>query len=187
MSILSLGNDPPLYARLAALSGRRAVTASLRKEAADATPVYNMVGTLYLSAASNYLMLSVPNALVHGAFAAMHEPGLELPPPGPGGRMEAHITVMRPEELESLGGAARVTERGKQFRYSIGRLKTVVPTSWDDVSRVFYLTVHSPELLALRRSYGLSALPNNGKHEFHITVGVVRRGVLASGPAAKKS
>lgn len=188
MSLLRGVDTPPLYDRLAELVGRRLVDAGGRpaqKQAAFGQPAYNMAGTLYHAKGSDYVLLSVPNALVRGAFAAMSEPGLELPPPGPGGMLEAHVTVMRPEELALIGGADKVTERGKQFRYSLGRLKWVEPAGWPGMAKAFYLTVHSPELQALRRSYGLSSLPNNGEYEFHVTVGVVRRGVLGRGATAK--
>src|SRR5262245_61300414 len=131
MSLLQVSPGPPLCMRLAELAGQTLIERSsqLDKQAASkqafGEPVYNMAGTLYLSKGTNFILLSVPNALVHGSFSAMHEPGLELPPPGPGGRMEAHVTVMHPEELELLGGADKVSERGKQFRYSLGRLKWV--------------------------------------------------------------
>ena len=188
MSILQICDGPPLHARLARLVGERLTSAaSDNKEAAAGSPSYSMAGTLYFSADTNYLLLSVPNALVHGAFSAMNEPGLELPPAGPGGRLNAHITVMHPEELDMIGGGERITERGKQFHYSLGRLKVVEPDGWPGMVKAFYLTVHSPELQALRRSYGLSSLPKDGQYDLHVTIGVVRRGVLGRGATAKKS
>ncbi len=192
MSILRVCDGPPLHARLAGLVGARLAAAAHAKEAGDkeagdGRPVYNLAGTLYLAADSNYLLLSVPNALVHGVFAAMSEPGLELPPADSGGRLNAHITVMHPEELDLIGGGDRVTERGKQFRYSLGRLKVVEPDGWPGMAKAFYLTVHSPELQQLRRSYGLSSLPKDGQYDLHVTVGVVRRGVLGRSATAKKS
>lgn len=156
------------------------------KTAADSSPVYNMAGKLFYAADTDYVMLSVPNALVHGIFAAMHEPGIELPSSATGKPLLAHVTVFSPEDLKQIGGAERIKERGQQFRYSLGRLKEVKPSGWADVLRCYFVTVHSPELQALRRSYGLSSLPNDGKFEFHITVAVVRRGVLANSPTAKR-
>lgn len=178
-SILCAGDGQSFVQALAELVGRRAV-----KHAGDAAPVYNMAGTLYL-ADSNWIMLSVPNALVRGSFAAMHEPGVELPPPGPTGKLVAHITVIRPEELDVIGGPDKISERGKQFRYSLGRLKEVEPDGWPEMAKVYFLTVHSPELQALRRSYGLTSLPKDGEHPFHVTVAVKKKGVLARNAKAK--
>ncbi len=161
---------------------------SLVKQAVD-TPeiVYNLSGALYLSK-SGWLLLSVPNALVRGIFAAMDEPGIELPPyddiPG---NLNAHCSVMSKEDVALLGGADKVTERGKQFTYTLGRVYAIEPDGWPGMEKVWYVKVHSPELQELRRSYGLSSRPRDGKYDFHVTVAVRRKGVLGRGEAAKAS
>jgi hypothetical protein len=150
------------------------------KAGADLKPAYNLVGQLYhkKGGMGDWIMLSVPNALVRGVYAAMDEPGIELPPSGPEERLDAHISVIRPDELAALGGPEKITERGKQFKYRIGGLVSTAPAGWPDMSHVWMLRVHSPELQALRRSYGLSSLPKNGEFDFHISVAVRRKGVL---------
>jgi len=157
----------------------------LSKQADDApVPDYSMSGPLYLSS-SGWLLLGVPNSLVRGAFAAMDETGIELPPSGPNGFLNAHVSVFRPEELERIGGPEKVTERGKTFRYRLGGLYSLVPAGWKEMERVWMLKVHSTELQELRRSYGLSSLPNEGKFAFHITVACRRRGVLSRNEKTK--
>ena len=146
---------------------------------------YDMHGELYLSK-SGWILLSVPNSLVRGSFDALGVVGAELPP-GPDGKLNAHISVIRPEELEQIGGADKVTERGKQFRYRIKSLKTVVPSGWPEISKVWMLEVQSPELENLRKSYGLSAKPKDNKYEFHITIAVRRKHVLKENEIVKKS
>lgn len=180
MSLLRAAAGPPLADRLHARAGRLIV----EKSAGDAAPAYNLTGTLYRSG-SGWILLQVPNALVRGVFAAMNEPGAELPPSGDDGRLNAHISVFRAEELDAIGGADAITERGKQFKYSIGRLMSVEPATWSEMGRVWFLKVHSPELQALRRSYGLSSLPNDGKYDFHVTVAVRRKGVLGRNASRK--
>ncbi len=157
--------------------------ATAKKAASTPEPAYNLTGQLYL-APSGWILLSVPNALVRGVFSAMQEPGIELPP-GPDGKLNAHITVFRPDELEQIGGADKVTERGKTFSYTIGRLVTVEPDGWSEMRRVWFLTAHSEQLQALRRSYGLSSLPKEGQHPFHITCAVLRKGVLGRNETSK--
>lgn len=178
MSILKATDRPPVWAAVFFDVGR-----SLLKQA-DAQVAYNLAGRLYLSQ-SGYLVVNVPNALVRGVFAAMAEPGIELPPAGPDGNLNAHVTVMRPEEVTLAGGPDKITERGKQFTYTLGRIYSVEPDGWPDMSRVWYVKVHSPELQQLRRSYGLSSLPNDGKHDFHVSVAVRRKKVLGRNDAAK--
>lgn len=184
MPLISFLDGPDLLTRVldawGQALGRRAKSAS---DGPAPLVAYNLAGTLYLSE-TGWLLLSVPNALVRGIFAAMHEPGAELPP-GPGGKFNAHITVMDAEELERIGGAEKVTERGKQFKYSLGRMVEVEPSGWPGMAKAWLLRVHSPELQRLRRSYGLSSLPRDGKHDFHCTVGVLRKGVLGRTETAK--
>jgi hypothetical protein len=156
------------------------------KVAADLTPSYSLVGTLFVSDATGrqYGLLTVPNAMVRGVFDAMHEPGIELPLRD--GRLDAHVTVFRPEELDLIGGADAIkNDRGKPFRYSLGRLCELTPDGWPDASKAWVIRVHSPELQQLRRSHGLSSLPNDGQYDFHITVAVRRKGVLARSGTAK--
>lgn len=180
MSLLHPGGPVPQWATACYDFGTL-----LAKQAAD-TPelVYNLVGQLYHT--QGWILLSVPNALVRGYYAAMREPGIELPPGPHGDDLNAHISVIRPDELTKIGGPDRVTERGKQFTYTTGRTYTVEP-EWPDVAKVWYLRVHSPELQTLRRSYGLSSLPNEGQFDFHITLAVRRKKVLGRNDASKNS
>ena len=153
------------------------------KQAGDSRAAYNLAGRLYLSP-TGFLLLSVPSALVQGVFSAMHEPGIELPP-SPGGKLEAHITVFRPEEVAAIGGAAKITERGKMFNYRLGGLYSLEPAGWPEMERVWCLSVSSQPLQVLRKSYGLSALPDEGRKRFHISVAVRRRRVLGDNPVSK--
>lgn len=179
-SLIALGNDEFLrhYRRQFEVGRQHALFAREEcKAASDAVPSYSLSGMLYQSLSSGYLLLSVPNTIVRGVFAALDESGAELPLRD--GKLEAHITVFRPEELAAIGGPTKVTERGKRFAYRLGGFVVIDdPAGWPEVSRVWCLRVHSPELQALRRSYGLSSLPNEGRHDFHLTVAVRRRGVL---------
>lgn len=177
--LLNPTTEPPVWAALAFRAGE-----TLVKAAGDPSIVYNLAGTLYLSS-KGWVLLGVPNALVRGVYSAMREPGIELPPPGAAGHLEAHITVLSPDDVDKIGGPEKVTERGKQFTYTLGRIYAVEPDGWPDVAKVWYVKVHSPELQELRRSYGLSGLPRGGEGDFHITCAIRKRGVLSRSETAK--
>lgn len=154
--------------------------------AADDTDLsYAMSGRLYASG-SGWVLLSVPNAFVRGAFDAMAEPGVELPPSSDG-RLNAHISVMRKEEVESLGGPDVITERGHVFRYTLGPIRSVKPIGWTEMERVWFVRVQSPELEKLRKSYGLPPLPTKDGRDlhFHITLAVRRKKVLQNNDVRK--
>lgn len=152
------------------------------KLAAKPKPVTAFSGRLVHSK-SGWVLLEVPNAFVRGAFAMLSVPGAELPPSGPNGRLNAHISVMRPEEVESIGDADKINELGKTFSFQVGNLKEVNPSGWAEMDKVWLLNVVSPELQNLRKSYGLPGKPHRKGVElnFHITVGVRRRGVFRDG------
>jgi hypothetical protein len=156
---------------------------ALCKSAGAPETAQSLVGTLYLSH-GGWVLLSVPNSLGRGAFAALDEQGVELPK-NSAGLYNAHVSVIRPNELEQIGGPGRITERGKQFRYTLGPVQTVKPDGWADVERVWMIRVHSPELERLRRSYGLSSLPNKDQYAFHITIGIRRSKVLQRNEISK--
>ena len=145
-------------------------------------------GRLYLSK-SGWLLLSVPNALVRGIFDAMTAAGAELPTmsafkgeAADKDLLNAHITVMNADEVEQIG-ADKINERGHHFRYALGQVREFSPDT-TSLSRIWAVQVSSPELAALRKSYGLSALPN-GDHQFHITVAVRRKNVLRENAVSK--
>jgi len=136
---------------------------------------------------SGWILLSVPNAIVQGLFAALDVPGAELPPSGPDGKLNAHISVIRGDELASIGGPSKVTERGRRFKFQLGPVQECTPKGWGDMSKVWFVKCHSPELEALRRSYGLSSLPKNNEFNFHLTIAVRRKHVLRENSVTKTS
>ena len=125
----------------------------------------------------NWGLLTVPNSVVRGLFDAMDDPELELPPSGAGGRLKAHISVIRPEEFEKAQLSLLDKMRGKRFSYQLGPIKTVNPKGWDDMNAVWFVAIKSPELSKLRTQAGLTPLPVSKRTEmpFHLTVAVRRK------------
>ena len=154
----------------------------------QAATTYPLTGRLYLSN-SGWLLLSVPNALVRGVYDAMSEPGVELPTAGVWALsdkkelLNAHISVMTAEEVQQVG-ADKINERGHMFGYTLGALKEIAPAGSGAINKIWAIQVSAPGLSALRKSYGLEALPN-GDQPFHITVAVRRKGVLLDNGKAK--
>jgi hypothetical protein len=144
----------------------------LLKQSSTAESSFALAGRLFVSG-SGWLLLSVPNSLVRGAFDAMDELGVELPS-GSDGRLNAHISVMTSDELASIG-PDKVSERGHMFHYTLGRVKSAVPEGWPEIGKVWFIEIYSPELQNLRKSYGLPPTP---KYPFHITIAVRKKKVL---------
>ncbi len=153
------------------------------KVAAATELSYSLKGKLYLSK-SGWILMAVPNAIGHGAFQALHEAGAELPMKDSTGQYSAHVSVIRPEEVEQLGGPGKITERGEQFGYTLGAVRSCDPAGWPEVSRCWMIEVRSPELEKLRKSYGLSALPKVD-FKFHVTFAIRKTKVTQAGPVTK--
>jgi hypothetical protein len=82
--LLRVMDDLPNYGHLAYALGL--------KLAADQEVAYDLSGLVYL-AGTGHLLMAVPAPLIQGVFAAMDEPGIELPPAGPDGQLSTHVTV----------------------------------------------------------------------------------------------
>lgn len=140
---------------------------TLAKVANDHSVTYAMVGRLHLS--NGQLLLTVPSSLLRGAFDAIDEPGMELPP-------QRGVTVMTSADLDKIGGPDKITERGHQFSYTLGATVSHSPNR-APFSKVINIRLFSPDLRKLRLSYGLSAHPSD-QSSFMLPIAVRRPGVL---------
>jgi acylphosphatase len=154
----------------------------LSLENKQASTNYPLAGRLYVSK-SGWLMLSVPNALVRGVYDALVAPGAELPGQERSDVLNAHISVMTAAEVSKIG-PNKINERGHNFHYTLGALREITINKAGNLSRVWAIQISSPQLSAIRKSYGLSPLPN-GDHAFHITVACRRKGVLLNNSTSK--
>lgn len=123
-------------------------------------------------ASDGYVYVDVSNNFIHGIFPLIKEKDIEKPPyfESKYQRVGAHISVMKSEEVEEI---EEIEEIGEEFTFKLGGLKSVEPEGWDDVERVWFIQVESPELEQLRKKYGFSKKLNG--HEFHITVAVKKK------------
>lgn len=78
----------------------------------------------------------------------------------------AHISVMHSDEI----GKKKIEELGDKFEFFVKGVETVKPDGWEEVNRVYFITVDSPDLEKLREKYDLPAKYKD--HNFHITVAV---------------
>lgn len=133
---------------------------------------------------TGHLIVGVPTAIVRGIFDALDVAGISLPDSVDGGALRAAIVVMTPDELDSVGGSAAVTERGRSYRYQLGKLVEEPARKWVGVSTCWHLQIKSPELRELRKSYGLPA-KLEGDAEFSVVVACRKTGVLAANSKSK--
>jgi hypothetical protein len=152
----------------------------LGKQASEASYALSGLFQLYRGAG----VVAVPAPLIRGLFSAMDEPGVQLPEDEDTGRLFGHILVLHRDEVSKIG-PDRVTERGKRFHYRLGGLmEHALPSSVSKtVSKVWYLRAASPQLQAVRRSYGLPSMPT--ETGFFCLVALKKRGVLGETSISK--
>lgn len=145
-----------------------------RKSAAD----LHFSGKLQIDGLGD-LVVDVPSALLRGCFAAVKEPGVEL---SVSPTWRARFVVIRKEDLQSIGGARVISERGKDFDFRVLGSNSA-PANTPGLSRVWYLEIDCPAVEQLRQAYGLSGKPEHG---FRAVFGIRRARLFTDNQTIKK-
>lgn len=86
-----------------------------------------------------------------------------------------HISVFTQDEVSFIKKKKKtIKEIGEKFDFSLGPLKSVIPSNWERVKEVLFISVNSIQLERLRKKYGLKSKING--NDFHITIGVKTKG-----------
>ncbi len=118
-------------------------------------------GYLYLDVTNDYIAESLPLIQAQGKLVP---PRHFVSKKGIG----AHISVMYENE-QILNEIWEIKELGQSYTFQILELRTVKLQKDNQVKKLWLIAISSPELEALRESYGLPPLLKN--HDFHITIG----------------
>lgn len=119
-----------------------------------------------------FVYLDLSNDVIHGLFTLIDEDGIEKPPYFKGDRSAgAHISVMSGEEITDK----EIKEVGDKFNFKLGDFYSVAPEGWENMERVWFVEVESPELEELRKKYNLPKSYKGKGHNFHVTVAVKRK------------
>lgn len=116
-------------------------------------------GLLYLKVTDRYIYELLP--LI---------PEVLSPPPYFGsGLIGAHISIIQPSEI-NWASPPSLPALGTRYSFSLGHFAWVVPQSIPAASKLFFLTIDSPDLVKIRTDAGLP--PRFKDHDLHITIGV---------------
>lgn len=127
-----------------------------------------------------WVYVEVHKGLVDSALDSLKSQGVECErsPDHP------HITLLRSKDASELYSTYGPTQwkgaakDGKPVKFALSRIVNLIPAGWDDVDRVWFLEVESPDLQAYRRELGLPGLPKGDKtgHDmrFHISFAIHR-------------
>ena len=129
-----------------------------------------LVGTLKKTV-DNFIYLDISNDIIEGLRSMLPDEDAEKPPYDnkENRGIGAHISVIYTDEYndKDLG---TIKELGKEYKFTTGKVHSVNPEGWDEVNRVWFMDIASPDLEKLRQKYGLSKLLNG--HTFHISFAV---------------
>jgi hypothetical protein len=114
--------------------------------------------------------IKVNDKIVEGFYPMI--PEASKPPYFGADGIGAHVSFISSEEAEEKELAGKLKEVGKEICFKVTGLYSTNPAGWDDMKRVWFLTIEAPELKDIRKGYGLPASYNGKGHKFHITVGV---------------
>ena len=123
-----------------------------------------LVGKLRQSK-NGFTYLDIPDKVIDAMFLLIDEEGIKKPPYQSVG---AHVSVFKEQEVNDK--KLDIKELGQEFNFTMGEMKSTKPEGWEEVDRVYFLQIYSPELEKLREKYGLSKKLKG--HEFHITIAI---------------
>jgi hypothetical protein len=122
----------------------------------------------------NFVYLDIPNDVINGLFLLLDYDDAEKPPYNlkSFNNVGAHISIIGTDEYKE-NNLEEVEEIGQEFNFTFKDIKSANPHGWDEMKKVYFIRVESPELEELRSKYGLSKKVDG--HEFHITIGVEKK------------
>jgi len=122
-------------------------------------------------AKDGFVYLDISNDIINGLFSILNSDDKEKPPYNlkSFNTVGAHISVIGTDEYND-NGIGEIEELGEEINFNPNKFYQVNPESWDEMKKVYFLSVKSPDIEKIRKKYGLSKKMNG--HEFHITFAV---------------
>jgi hypothetical protein len=113
----------------------------------------------------------ISNNVIHGLFTLINNDNKEKPPYFGRDGIGAHISIISDEEITE---DIKIEELGEEISFTLGSVYSTKPEGWDEMKRVWFVSVDSPEIKKLRKKYKLPETYKDKGHDFHITIAVER-------------
>lgn len=120
---------------------------------------------------NGYLYLQVSRDFIKKIVPLVESPGKIVAPRFSSFKKSigAHISVISEKE-QVENEIWEIKEIGQEFNFTVTELRSAKVMRGDQMKKVWFLSVASPELERLRENYGLSSRLND--RDFHITIGL---------------
>ena len=149
----------------------KSIEHNLTKLAIKKVKKEELVGTLRQDK-DGFVYIDVSNNIIHGLFPLIDDEGAEKPPYFGKGGIGAHVSAISDEELDE---DVEIKEIGNKIPFEIIGVHSANPEGWDEMSKVWFLTIDCPELKKIRRKYDLPETYKNKKQDYHITFATKRK------------
>ncbi len=117
--------------------------------------------------AQGLIYLDLPEAYTTELLPLIADEGAEIPP-----YFNPHAVAVLPQEHERRQELKSLKALGQTVSFTVTGCTSLKPRGWEEMEKVWVLTIHSPELEALRTRALLP--PKILAHEFHIVIGTRR-------------
>jgi hypothetical protein len=118
---------------------------------------------------TGFVYVDVSNKVIHGLFSLINEDGAKEPPYFGKGEIGAHISAISDDELEE---DIKIEELGEEISFTVNGVYSTKPEGWDEMDRVWFLSVDCNRIKEIRKKYKLPATYKDKGHDYHITFAV---------------
>jgi len=129
-----------------------------------------LVGTLRQKD-DGFVYVKIDDNFIDGIFPLIDDVDIKKPPYFDKDGIGAHISAITSDEIEDKE-IKEIKEIGKELSFTFKEVYSTNPQGWDEMNRVWFVAVDIPELVKIRKRYGLPETYENKGHDFHITVAV---------------
>jgi len=140
------------------------------KKASKLNKEVELFGTLKQQE-DGFVYVKIDDNFIDGIFPLLADADIKKPPYFDKDGIGAHISAITKDEIEDKE-IKEIKEIGKEIPFTFKEVYSTNPQGWDEMSRVWFVAVDIPELVKIRKKYGLPETYENKGHEFHITVAV---------------
>jgi len=121
-----------------------------------------------------FVFIDVDNNFIDGMYPLIDEEEIEKPPYFGKDGIGAHVSVISPDEIDE-DNKLDIKEIGDTINFKIKEVYSTNPDGWDEMSKVWFVSIDAPELGKLRKKYDLPETYKNKNHDFHITIAIKRK------------
>ena len=121
-----------------------------------------------------FVYVKIDDNFIDGVYPLLPDDSIEKPPYFDKDGIGAHISAITTDEIEEKK-IKKIKELDEDIPFSFKDVYCTNPEGWDEMEKVWFVSVDIPELVKIRKKYKLPDTYENKGHDFHITVAVRKK------------